>query len=346
MRLSNEVQWPQVNLGTVIRCATVAALVAALLGRPAHGADDSSTAEALRASMADAWWTGPLLAANASTLPAGHLYFEPYFYDVMPYAHFDGRGHPQAVSSANDFGSLSYVNYGVTDELTVGTIPRLGYDSVSGGSSAGVELGDLTLQAQYRLSQFQPGHRTPTISVNVQETLPTGRYDRLQRPADGFGAGADTTTISMFTQTYVWMPSGRILRTRLNLSYSFSNRVRLEDISIYGTSQNFRGYASPGTSGYGDLAFEYSLSRDWVAAIDFWYQHDGSTDLFGAYASPGKASSRIAIASGSGTESILGPALEYNWSARFGLIVGARVIVAGRNETASVAPVTAISCFF
>lgn len=27
------------------------------------------------------------------------------------------------------------------------------------------------------------------------------------------------------------------------------------------------------------------------------------------------------------------PAVEYNWSARVGVIVGARVMVAGRNET-------------
>lgn len=47
---------------------------------------------------------------------------------------------------------------------------------------------------QYRLTQFQRGSWVPTFSINLQESLPVGRYDRLQRPSDGFGSGAWTTT--------------------------------------------------------------------------------------------------------------------------------------------------------
>jgi len=39
------------------------------------------------------------------------------------------------------------------------------------------------------------------------------------------------------------------------------------------------------------------------------------------------------------------PALEFNWSARLGIIFGARVMVAGRNETATATPVAAFSYF-
>lgn len=51
-----------------------------------------------------------------------------------------------------------------------------GYNEVSGGpTSAGVGLGDVTLQFQYRLTQFHEGGRIRTISLAVQETFPTER---------------------------------------------------------------------------------------------------------------------------------------------------------------------------
>ena len=49
----------------------------------------------------------------------------------------------------------------------------------------------------------------------VEETFPTGQYDRLgDRPSNGFGAGAYTTMVGVNSQTYFWMPTGRILRMR------------------------------------------------------------------------------------------------------------------------------------
>jgi hypothetical protein len=50
--------------------------------------------------------------------------------------------------------------------------------------------------------------------------------------------------------------------------------------------------------------------------------------------------------SGSAWRSGLAPAIEYNWTSRVGVIVGARWFVAGHNTSASVTPVAAISMVF
>src|SRR5579862_703003 len=93
-------------------------------------------------SLGDAWWTGSVQAAGAATLPAGHVLFEPYVYDVID-------DHSQT------FTSRTYLIYGLVDRLSVGVIPILGYDAVSGGpSSSRVGFEDFTAQAQYRLTQF------------------------------------------------------------------------------------------------------------------------------------------------------------------------------------------------
>ncbi len=328
----------------VFRPVVVAAMAAAGMANAA----DSSNLGPARQSLDEAWWTGPLLAASAATLPEGHILFEPYIYDDVPYARLDSHGRSHGVAHANDFGSQSYLNYGLTDRFTIGLIPRLGYDQ--GGdraSSSTIGLGDLTLQAQYRLTQFQEGHWLPTISLNVQETLPTGKFDRLNRPSDGFGAGAYTTTLAVFSQTYFWLGNGRILRVRLDLSYAIPGGVELEDMSVYGTAAGFRGRAQPGDSAFGDLAFEYSLTRKWVLALDFWYESDGSTRVFGSYPSPGAAPPiDLQSSSGAGTVLFVAPAVEYNWSDRFGVIFGTRLVAGGRNETASVTTVAAINCVY
>ena len=41
------------------------------------------TADTQRQALDDAWWTGPVIANSATTLPQGHYLIEPYLYDVI-----------------------------------------------------------------------------------------------------------------------------------------------------------------------------------------------------------------------------------------------------------------------
>lgn len=208
-------------------------------------------------------------------------------------------------------------------------------------------VGDLSAQVQYRLTQLAPGSWLPTASLNVQESLPVGRYDRLQRPSDGFGSGAYSTTLSSYFQSYFWLPNGRIVRARLDLSYAISSRASISDQSVYGTPLGFRGHADPGDSAYLDLAFEYSATRNWVAAIDIWSAWDASTRVVGAYPPSGGGSTPVAFGSTSSASRklFLAPALEYNWSSRIGVILGVRIVAAGRNTTGLITPAVALSYF-
>lgn len=201
-----------------------------------------------RQSLDDAWWTGQILAAGAGTLPQGHTLIEPYLYNVIRHGRYDDNGERQSTPRVRGYGSLTYMLYGVTDKFTAGVIPVFGFNDVSSGKdSSGIQAGDISLQGQYRLSQFREGSWVPTTSIVVQETLPTGKYDRLgSNPSDGLGSGAYTTTIALYSQYYFWLSNGRILRTRFNVSHAFSDDVSVEDVSVYGTETGFRGSAKPG----------------------------------------------------------------------------------------------------
>jgi hypothetical protein len=304
--------------------------------------------EADRQALDDAWWTGPILAAGATPLPKGHVLIEPYVYDVIRYGRYDTDGEERDASRIDGYGSLTYALYGLTDNLTVGLIPTFGFnDLADGNDSSGTALGDLTLQAQYGLTRYRPGGRVPTVSFVLQQSFPTGKYDRLgDRPADGMGSGAYTTTFGLYAQHYFWMPNGRILRTRLNLAYSISGDADVTDVSVYGTEQGFRGHASPGDSASVTLSGEYSVTRNWVLALDLYYQHDDSTRVSG-YVTNGSAQPvSVEQSSGSSWRFGLAPAVEYNFNGNVGVIVGFRWFAAGNNTSASITPVAAINMFY
>jgi hypothetical protein len=306
-------------------------------------AQEASSPQDAHQSLDNAWWTGPLLAPSANTLPRGHVLIEPYLYDVISQGSYDSSGVRHSAPHINGFGSLTYINYGLANKFTVGLIPVFGYNQVSQGlDSSSIGAGDLTVQAQYRVHLFHEGSWVPTTSFAVQETLPTGKYDTLgDRASDGIGSGAYTTTLCFYTQTFFWMPTGRILRTRFNVTQAFSQEARLQDVSVYGTSQGFRGHADPGAALFVDLAGEYSITRSWVLAFDATYRHQYNTAVTGYnISSPAEL---MTLNSGSSQAFGLAPAIEYNFNSKVGVIAGMRVFPAGKNTSNSITPAIAIN---
>ena len=86
-----------------------------------------------------------------------------------------------------------------------------------------------------------------------------------------------------------------------------------------------------------------------MLALDAFYQHDASTHIRGTNPVTGTGDLQrepFRADSGSAWRFGLAPAIEYNWTSRVGVIVGARWFAAGRNTGASVTPVAAINIFY
>jgi hypothetical protein len=315
-----------------------------LAASAASAADDAP--QPARQERADAWWTGPLLAPNASTFPAGHALVETYVFDVNGNGQYDRSRRHEPAAGGHELGSLTYLIYGLTDRVSVGLLPRFVYDEPAGApNSSSPGVGDLGAQVQIGLTSFHEGSWVPATAVVLGATFPTGRYDRLTNPADGFGAGAYSTSLSWYSQDYLWLPNGRILRVRLDLTYAISNSANVADQSVYGTGVGFRGHAHPGDSFTADTAAEYSLTRNWVLATDLVWVHNSSTRLTGSEPAAG-GPAVIDTQSGSSEYLAVAPAIEYNFSSRVGVIVGARIFVAGRNTGSSVTTAAAINMVF
>ncbi|HET9783937.1 MAG TPA: hypothetical protein VFP94_03145 [Terriglobales bacterium] len=121
---------------------------------------------------------------------------------------------------------------------------------------------------------------------------------------------------------------------RLNFSQTESARARIEDASVYGTTAGFRGVALPGPSSSLDLAAEYSLTRNWVPALDLTYRHNAATGIL-----PDNAA---AYHLGSSDAFGLAPGIEYNLSSTVGLLLAMRWIPRSHNTGASLTPALAI----
>ena len=70
----------------------------------------ATASELDRQSLDDAWWTGPIVAAGAATLPAGNALIEPYVYDEITRGRYDSHGNYRSTDTVHSYGSLTYLH--------------------------------------------------------------------------------------------------------------------------------------------------------------------------------------------------------------------------------------------
>jgi opacity protein-like surface antigen len=289
---------------------------------------DSASAERYRAAMKDARWTGPLLASNAETLPQGHFYTEPYFFDGIS----GGDHHP---------GTSGFYQYGLTDNWTVGVQPFFSLGTQKYNRE--VAMGDFKLLSQVRISHFTADHRVPSVALVTNLVIPTGKSDRLGELKNGHGSGSFAPEIGFNVQQYFLLKNGRLLRGRINILKDFPLRSDVSGRSVYGTGPDFRGHARPGSKTTVILGAEYSLTKEWVLAFDVEGDHWGKTNVVGRETPDGPLIRRTAPRS---WNIGFAPAVEYNWSDRAGAIFGVWIVPKGHNTQASVTPAIAIQRFW
>ena len=304
----------------------VAALLGALLYATPALAEDA-TADRYREAMKDARWTGPLLASNANTLPQGHVYTEPYFFDVIS----GGVDHP---------GSSGFYQYGLKDNWTVGVQPFFSWGTQP--HNRNIAIGDFKLLSQVRVSNFTPDHRVPSVAIVTNLVIPTGKSDHLGALKQGHGSGSFAPEVGINVQQYFLLPNGRLLRGRINVLEQVPLRHEVTGRSVFGTGPDFQGHAKLGAKTTLIVGTEYSLTKEWVLAFDV------EADLWGKTKVVGRDGDGPLTRQTSPKSWNVGfaPAVEYNWSDRAGLIAGVWIIPKGHNTPSTVIPAVAIQRFW
>jgi len=305
----------------------LAAVAAALICSIPAGAHAQSYAERLDVAMKEARWTGPLLASTAETLPRGHFYTEPYFFDGISGGHHNP-------------GSSGFYQYGLAGNWTVGVQPFFSLGTRR--DNRGAAIGDFKLLSQVRLSHFTAEHRVPSVALVTNLVVPTGKYDHLGALKSGHGSGSFAPELGLNVQHYFLLKNGRLLRARINVLKDFPLRTHVTGRSVYGTGAGFRGHARPGSKTSVILGAEYSVTKEWVVAFDVERDQWGRTKVSGRNAD----GSLVEQISRRSWDVGFAPAVEYNWSERAGAIFGLWIVPKGHNTAASVTPAVAIQRFW
>ena len=308
------------------------------------GAPAAASAQEADPAVRNQWFTGSLEASSPALGKAGVLAIEPYVIYQINTGIYDGSGNRRPVPHDVDhLLTVIVVKYALTDRLSVQALPSFDHISNDRGSSSGLGFGDLPLELEYRFKNENGRTGSPSITVSLGITLPTGDYQHLGNQLNGIGSGAYFAKQGLVVESLFDTQGGHPMRIKLfAAAYEPLATAPVRDVSVFGTEQGFRGRAKPGAFGQIGLAAGYAMSQRWVLAIDVVQNFAAGNRLTGT----GAAGEAIAIQGPHRSATALAPALEYNWSANAGVIAGVEISVAGRNSTSYAAPQIALAISF
>lgn len=290
------------------------------------------------------WFTGSLEAPSPALPKAGMLALEPYLVYQVDTGMYGDDGHRSSIAhDSRTLENLVVIKYGITKRLTAEALPSLLRTWKAGHSSDGVGVGDLPIELEYRVRDGNYRNGAPSLTFDLGATLPTGKYNRLNTNLDGVGQGAYLLKQGVVLQSLFDTWGNHPVRIRVyGAMYEPVSHVSVDDVSVYGTGQGFHGNVRLGVSGQVGLGAGWALDQRWVFAFDVVqnyasrYRLDGIDGSGLAVATRGPAIASTALA----------PAVEYNWSAKAGIIAGIEFTAAGRNTPSYFAPQIAVAVSF
>ncbi len=272
------------------------------------------------------WLTGPLLAPTGTVTPLGHFNVQAYGYFTQNLGSYDANWGKSR--SGNRFFSfnqqlVSYV--GLAPWMDLNIIPQFSVNSSRGKTICA--FGDLTAGFDFQLYPAEAHPWFPGVKIAVTELFPTGRYQNLSPAyagADQSGFGTFGTGINLVFYKIYPLTGPYFISVTASGLYQLNSSVRVHGLNAYGGGLGTDGTVDTGNLFQGILSFEFTLSQNWVFAIDNVYTHIGSSPFSGE--SGGNATGLPSM-----EQISFAPAVEYNFSGTLGIIAGCWFTAAGRN---------------
>lgn len=291
-----------------------------------------------------AWFTGSLLSGAGHTVPAQHVNVEPYLFATGYIGAYNDHWHSVSAPHSVTVTPLLAFTYGLTHNADFMIVPQI--HSSFQEHASDTRIGDFPLFMGFQTLRDRRGSWTPDLRVVVKSIFPTGHYQHLnphKHTTDATGLGAYQGGAALNFQK-IFYCGIRLLRIRLNLDYLVPSRVHVEGFNTYGGGYGTFGTVRPGHFFTSILAFEYTLSQNWIAALDVKYDLIGSTRFSGT---PGVLPSGAVATVGGPSKQFfsLAPAMEYAFNSQVGLIAGVWFTVAGKNSARFVSGVIALNYY-
>lgn len=288
-------------------------------------------------SRAEPWFTGTLEAPAATVTAPGELTLQPSLSVANGRATYGQNGQRIATSHPSyTVNPQLLVQYGVVPRVQLTLNVQAEWSRESGDSSSG--FGDTGLGVGIALLDEDPETWMPAARLDLQVTLPTGEYQRLDAIRDGSDATGTGSYIAGLrlnaAKTFTF--GEHVIRPHACIVLDFySSHPSVHGSNAYGGGTGTSGSVRPGRSLTAYLSAEYALSQRWALALDAIYTRTGPVRFHGE---PGTAPGGGLATVGNGRAQLytLAPALEYSFSAARGVIAGATFDLAGRNASQAI----------
>lgn len=291
------------------------------------------------------WLTGPLLTPSAHAIPWGHYNIEPYEFAMTNYGIYNANWHTQDIP--NNFYNINTqipIQIGLPAHFDIVFNPAWSWNHTNGASHW--VLNDMGVAFDYQLLNDKEGKWWPAIKLNVAGNLPIGRYQKLHPKAKGTDAGGTGSwlpSVGIVMSHLYWWGGHYFFAPRFNVQYTIPTAVHVKNLNTYGGGHHTHGKVYPGQTLRLLFGFEIALSQRWAIAGDIQYQHVSKTRFKGHKGTSNGIPNLIGAPS---SESVsIAPAIEYDWSAHYGIIAGVWFTVAGRNTTEFASGVVAINIY-
>ncbi len=283
---------------------------------------------------ADPWFTGSLEAPGATVNEPGELSVEPSLGISNGRASYGQDGQLVATSHPDlAVNPQLELEIGLLEQLQLSVSGQAEWSRDSGDWSAGV--GDTQASLDVALLDEDSEGLAPAVRLDLQLTLPTGEYQRLdasRASSDATGSGSYVVALGLNAAKSFTL-GDHVIRPHACIWVDvYASHVRVHGANTYGGGAGTSGTVSPGRSMTAYLSAEYSLTQSWALSFGAVYTRGTRSTFRG---DPGVQPNGTPAEVGNGRTKLitLAPALEYSWSAQSGVIVGMTFDLAGQNAS-------------
>ncbi len=251
------------------------------------------------------WLTGTLLISQTTVTKRGDVLIQPYINVISE------------ISAPNVIiiNPQLFLCIGLTEWMDINLTLQDVYKK--SGKAQAFYPGDTSVGFDFQLiSGEDKGY--PSLLLSLEEIAPTGHYQQLspnKKGTDSTGMGSWTSIAYLTLYQLFSLENKHFLSAALFFSYGVSAPVTLKDFNTYGGAFHTTGRVFPGNSLTTCLSFEYTLTKNWVLALDSRYTHQDYTRF--------KGMELNRLGARSTNQLSFAPAIEYNFNDHMGVIAGA-----------------------
>ena len=266
------------------------------------------------------WYTGALLTSGAHTLSAGKYEIQPILFirntSATSNEHSRSKNTPNitTVQPAVTFqmGWLSWLDFAITMQCL--------YKHQS--DKHAFHVGDTSLKWGVQLMKEEDNY--PAIQIALTESIPTGKYEKLnpsKKGIDATGSGSYVTKFSFnIAKLFRFFPS-HPLSCKASFNYAIPTSIHVRGFNAYGGGIGTKGWVKAGHLMAIYTAVELSLTQQWAFACDLAYTYQGRSTFSGnkGYAFTNQTASVGTPSNGSLSSAL---SIEYSQSDHLGFLAG------------------------